>query len=113
VPAIRDPELEERDGLPWLVPHLAEATRRKMRGLLRMAAHHGHADLVLSAWGCGAFRNPPHHVARLFRETLAEPGLAGAFRRVVFAILDDHNAVRPESPEGNLAPFARELGGGA
>lgn len=113
VPAIPDPDVEKgpRDGRVWMTAPHAEATRRKLRALLRIAAHHGSAELVLSAFGCGAFRNPPQHVARLFRETLAEPELAGAFRRVVFAILDDPNALRPESPEGNLAPFARELGG--
>lgn len=109
VPAIPEPDLEEREGRLWLTPAMAEATRRKIRAILRIGAHHGHADLVLSAFGCGAFRNPPHHMARLFRETLAEPGFEGVFRRVVFAVIDDHNAYRPESPEGNFQPFAREL----
>ena len=65
---------------------------------------------MLSAFGCGAFRNPPQHMAELFRETLGEEEFSGVFRRIVFAILDDHNAQGRHSPEGNYAPFAREFG---
>jgi uncharacterized protein (TIGR02452 family) len=109
VPAISDPELVEREGRLWLSEAMAEGTVRKIRAILRIAARHGHADLVLSAFGCGAFRNPPHHVARLFRETLAEGEFAGVFRRVVFAVIDDHNAGASHNPEGNYQPFAREF----
>lgn len=106
VPAIREPDVVEREGRPWLAPAMADGTRRKIRAILRIAARHAHADLVLSAFGCGAFRNPPHHVARLFREVLEEPEFDGCFRRVVFAIIDDHNA----RGEGNYVPFVREFG---
>jgi len=91
---------------------MAAGTRAKIRAILRIAAHHDQVDLVLSAFGCGAFRNPPHHIAMLFREILAEPELTGVFRRVAFAIIDDHNAVHPGSPEGNYLPFERALAGG-
>jgi uncharacterized protein (TIGR02452 family) len=112
VPAIPRPAVvHRRDALPWLTAPMARATRRKIRAILRIAAAHGHADLVLSAFGCGAFRNPPHHVAQLFREVLSERELRGVFREIVFAVIDDHNAARPSSPEGNFAPFARELAG--
>jgi uncharacterized protein (TIGR02452 family) len=111
VPAINDPETFERDGQLWLTEAMALATLVKIRAILRIAAHHGHADLVLGAFGCGAFRNPPHHVARLFRDALGEAEFRGVFRRVVFAILDDRNAFNRHNPKGNLAPFARELRG--
>lgn len=111
VPAINRPDLEERDGLLWLTEAMADGTRRKIRAILHIAAHHDQLDLVLSAFGCGAFKNPPHHVAALFRETLAEPEFAGIFRRVAFAIIDDHNAFHRGSPEGNYLPFERVLAG--
>ena len=61
--------------------------------------------MVLSAWGCGAFRNPPQHIAKLFLECLASEPLRGAFQTVTFAILEDHN-----SPVGgNLPPFRAAL----
>jgi uncharacterized protein (TIGR02452 family) len=111
VPAISRPETFRRDGREWLTEELAEATRRKIRAIFRVAARHMHESLVLSAFGCGAFHNPPHHMARLFAEVLAEPELAGLFRAVWFAIIDDHNAWKEHNPEGNLIPFQRELGG--
>ncbi len=45
----------------------------------------GHRNIVLSAFGCGAFRNPPEHVARLFAVALRE--WDGIFEKVFFAIL--------------------------
>jgi uncharacterized protein (TIGR02452 family) len=39
---------------------------REMCGQVAWA--HGHDAVVLGAFGCGAFRNPAGHMARLFRE---------------------------------------------
>ena len=58
------------------------------------------------ALGCGAFKNPPEHVATLFKEALLGP-FAGCFEHVVFAIFDDHNCKKSHNPDGNLAPFQR------
>jgi uncharacterized protein (TIGR02452 family) len=68
------------------VPH-ALAVRAER--VLETATAHGYRRLVLGAWGCGVFRNDPAQVAAAFRAAL-EPGgrFAGAFERVVFAILD-------------------------
>lgn len=65
----------------------------------------GQRTLVLSAFGCGAFRNPPRHMAELFREELSSPEFRSAFHRIVFAILNDHNA----GSRGNYAPFKKEF----
>ena len=68
------------------VPHVR---RERADRVLALAAHHGHTHLVLGAWGCGVFRNPPGMVARAFA---ALPGAGGlyyrAFERVRFAIYD-------------------------
>lgn len=80
----------------------AEKTRRKIRMIFFIARETGVRHIVVSAFGCGAFRNPPQHVAELFREVL-DDGFGGAFASVVFAILNDHNS----PPGGNLAPFRR------
>ena len=47
----------------------------------------GHASIVLRAWGCGAFGNDPHEIAKLFRRALVQ-NFTGAYARVVFAIVD-------------------------
>jgi hypothetical protein len=40
---------------------------------------------------------------------LAEAEFGGVLRGVVFAVVNDHNAVHPGSPEGNFAAFECEL----
>jgi uncharacterized protein (TIGR02452 family) len=72
---------------------------------LRIAGKYQHDCLVLSAFGCGAFRNTPAHVAALFREVFRETEFIRQFRLIVFAILDDHNSGREHNPEGNVLPF--------
>lgn len=95
-PCARHLEPEERA----LVPGVFE---RRVPMLLALAAALGHRQLVLGAWGCGAFRNDARLVADVFARWLATPGF-GAFERVVFAVFD----ARPGRP--TLATFEERLG---
>lgn len=88
-----------------------EPIKNKIRTIFRMGLVHGHDSLVLGALGCGAFRNPPRHMARLFHEVLDESEFKDKYRLIVFAILDDHNAHQKHNPEGNYKPFADEFAG--
>ena len=97
--AISHPELTA-DGR--LADWAAKATSEKMRNVLRIGLAHGHDSIVLGAWGCGAFRNPPEHIARLFKAVLDEAEFASKFRLVRFAIIEDHN-----SRNANFAAFAK------
>jgi uncharacterized protein (TIGR02452 family) len=90
-------------------PSLIEGTKNKMRTIYRIALQNGNDSLVLGAFGCGAFKNPPAQIAKLFHETLEEPEFKDAFSMVVFAILDNHNSFMAHNPEGNLIPFKREF----
>ena len=100
------------DGALRLDERSAERLKRKVFAILEVADAHGQEGLVLSALGCGAFHNPPDHVALLFREVFsqyfaARGARSGSIREVVFAIFDDHN-VRcrcGHNPRGNLVPF--------
>lgn len=80
VPFVRKPalvhgRLQTRD---------AALTEEKIHAIVDLALLHGHDSLLLSAGGCGAFGNPPDHVAEIFERVLRERkcGL-----HVVFAIL--------------------------
>lgn len=42
--------------------------------------------IVLGAFGCGAFKNPPALVAEIFRKVLCDESYAAYFKKVVFAI---------------------------
>lgn len=79
--------------------------KRKIRCVFRLAIEKRKIDLVLPAWGCGAFKNPASEVARCFKEVLAEHEFTGAFREICFAILDDHNSNHEFNPQGNFKPF--------
>lgn len=93
-----------------ILPPFVTGVQNKIRTILRIGAKHGHDALVLAPLGCGAFRNPPKHVARLFHEILEEPEFKGRFRKIVFAIIEDHNSVtHPHNPQGNFKPFADEF----
>ena len=109
VPAINRPKLEVRDGKYYIADELIEPSKEKIRTILRIAGEFNHDCLVLSAFGCGAFQNPPHHIAKLFKEVFNETEFKDRFRLAVFAIIDDHNAWREHNPEGNILPFSREF----
>merc|ERR1712048_644922 len=74
----------------------------RIRGVLHAAKVSGFTKLVLGAWGCGAFGNPPYLVAKLFREILCSPEFRGAFSQIVFAIIDPRG-------DGNFKPFYTEI----
>ena len=38
----------------------------KIRTIYRLALKNGHDSVILGAFGCGAFRNPPEIVAKVF-----------------------------------------------
>ena len=81
-----------------IADELLFCVRKKMHTLFRIALDNQQEVLVLGAWGCGAFANPPQHVAELFQETLQEEEFKGAFRKVLFAIKGGPRA-------GNYQPF--------
>lgn len=106
VAGINRPELKDAT---HLADNMIEGTKNKMRTILRIGLRHGHDSLVLGALGCGAFCNPPSHIARLFHEVFEEPEFKNKYRLICFAILDDHNAHRNHNPEGNFIPFEKEF----
>jgi uncharacterized protein (TIGR02452 family) len=55
--------------------------------VLSIGMQHGHDAIVLGAWGCGAFGNNGHEIAALFQKALGQ-NFKGAYRQVVFAIVD-------------------------
>ena len=60
------------------------AMKRRIRRILQVAADHEVDNLLLGAFGCGAFKNPPEIVAAIFDEEI-KPYMH-SFRRIEFAI---------------------------
>jgi uncharacterized protein (TIGR02452 family) len=105
VAAISHPELEMRNKELYIAKRDIERTKNKIRTVLRIAGKHAHDALITGAFECGAFGNPPKHIAMLFKEVFAEKEF-NCFKKVVFAIIDDHNAShKSHNPHGNYLPF--------
>ncbi len=80
-------------------------TKERIRTILRIGAENGQEALVLSAFGCGVFLNPPQQMATLFKEVIEEYEFKNRFKIIVFSILNDSNAPKG----GNYKPFATVL----
>ena len=59
----------------------------RIRHYLAVAVKEGYRNLVLGAWGCGAFRHDPYDVAGYFRKVLVDEGFAALFDEIRFAII--------------------------
>lgn len=105
VSAITRPDLIERNGTLYIADNLVEPAKEKMRTILRIAGKYNHNCLVLGAFGCGAFANPPNHIAELFKEVFSEKEFTAQFKIIVFAIFEDHNSHKRHNPNGNVLPF--------
>ena len=62
-------------------------------GMLKSAAFFGYRNLILGAWGCGAYGNDASVISDLFRRALNELDYNGfkesdLFDRIDFAVLD-------------------------
>lgn len=79
-----------------------EACRKRIDAQLDTLAGKGVKHVVLGAFGCGAFENPTHLVAKCYREAL-EARPAEEFQVVAFAIY--HAGYGPR----NFGPFASEM----
>eukprot|EP00438_Fugacium_kawagutii_P009418 Skav202029 [mRNA] locus=scaffold1138:194102:194554:- [translate_table: standard] len=86
----------------WAHSDWAVDVTLRIRSVLHAAKCSGHPNLVLGAFGCGAFGNPTRPVAAIFREQLMSPEFRGVFSKVVFAIIDPMGT-------GNLKPFREEM----
>lgn len=102
IAALRNPTLDKNR-------HMDEEsktiTKEKIRTMLNLAIYWENDSIVLGAFGCGAFANPPEDVAKLFKEVLNEPEYRDKFAKIVFAVLDDGNSHREHNPRGNYLPF--------
>lgn len=73
--------------------------KKRAEHLLTAAAANGTEVLILGAFGCGAFRNDPHIVAKAYKEVLTE--FKGYFREICFAVYC------PPNDTGNYEAFKK------
>ena len=70
---------------------IEETFIRRIRILLLAAAKYGYKNIVLGAWGCGAFGNDARDVAEYFRKIIVDEGYGKGFEEICFAIYGREN----------------------
>jgi hypothetical protein len=88
--------------LDQLDPDLIDTAKNKIRTIFRIAYLNGHRNMVLSAFGCGSFQNPPTQTALLFKNVLEEEEFHNRFEEIVFAILERYDL---DFGKGNYSIF--------
>ena len=84
-----------------------EQLRKLIMTQLKVAYDESYETVILGAFGCGAFWNPPEIIAEFYKNII-ETYFKGAFKKIVFAILDDGPAGK-HNPEGNFKPFQQSF----
>lgn len=106
VSAVKNPTLHDGKLEPWVI----DTTKSKIRQIFDIAIENGHDSLVLSAFGCGAYKTPPTEMARLFKEVIDSKKYKRAFKAIHFAIINLPSTNGKHNPEGNFQPFKDVLG---
>lgn len=101
VAAVKNPRCENGKLVPWVV----DIIKNKIKQILDIALSNGHDSLVLSAFGCGAYKTPPTEMARLFKEVLSSENYKDVFKEIQFAIINLKSTNGEHNPQGNFKPF--------
>ena len=64
---------------------------QKIQNMLHVPYKYGCENLVLSAFGCGVFKNDPGFVSGIFKELIEDH--SSSYNNICFAILNDRNSV--------------------
>lgn len=70
---------------------LKELFKRRIKNIFEAALDNGVEVLILGAFGCGAFKNPPDVVAAAFREVITENQYDRLLDQIVFAVKESAN----------------------
>ena len=82
---------------------IEETMKRRIRIMFHIALQKGYTNLILGAWGCGAFGNDPYDVAEYFRSILIDEEYGKCFENVCFAVFDKEDGI-------NISAFRECLG---
>ena len=66
-----------------------EVMRHRVDRVLDLMAYYKQRNIILGAWGCGAFGQDVRRVAKYFYDSLFDAGRARLFTNVIFAIYKD------------------------
>jgi uncharacterized protein (TIGR02452 family) len=69
----------------------------RIRTVLRVVATEHKKNLVLGAFSCGAFKNPPNAAANMFIDVLCEPEFTGRFEGIWFSVIERSGRITKHS----------------
>lgn len=84
--------------------------KNRIKNIFETALYNDVAVMILGAFGCGAFKNPPDLVASAFHEVIMENTYDKFFRKIVFAIKSSTNNA-PWGACPNIVAFELEFFG--
>jgi uncharacterized protein (TIGR02452 family) len=84
---IRNPRIVKTSEGYKLHSEAKDRVFKKIKSIFEIAKEREHDSLVLSAFGCGAFGNPPQHIAELFKQAIETFGYLYDFKYIAFAII--------------------------
>lgn len=87
-----------------------ELLKSRVKNIINVAIDNNADVLILGAFGCGAFKNPPELVAKAFKTIISENRYDECFRKIVFAVKSSNNDDAFE-PCPNLMAFEYEFDG--
>lgn len=80
------PYYDKQKKKPVTIEKLEQTFYDRIRNILEVAVANDVDNLVLGAFGCGVFNNPPEMVADVFKQLLIQKGYALFFKNIDFAI---------------------------
>lgn len=89
---------------------LKELFKQRIKNIFEAAIDNEIEVLILGAFGCGAFKNPPRVVAKAFHEIIEENEYDKMFKKIVFAIKSTTNN-DPFNACPNIMSFEQEFDG--
>ena len=64
-------------------------TKEKIEAIFKLGIIKKYSTIIVGAFGCGAFRNPPDEVAKIFNEIIKIYGQY--YENIIFSIIGDDN----------------------
>lgn len=102
VAAIKNPLVEHGK----IVPYVKKVLFNKVSHILNMALVNGNDSLVLSAFGCGAYRTPPTDMADIMHRVIHSKEFIDTFKKIQIAIIEVPSTIKEHNPNGNFKPFS-------
>lgn len=65
---------------------MRNAILKQLKDMIITAAYYGYKNLVLGAFGCGAFAQDPHVIAQIYYEILVNEGYGSYFDNIKFSV---------------------------